>query len=469
MSSRLRTLGFLLWTGLLFASLRPVPGFQELASLATAPVRYLAEIAKPLRILGRGRVLAAERVRARTAEESVGESLELIEALFTAALPSESRLVEGRRLLAAEVRGRVVTNKDRLRIHLPDGRGVVIGLPVVFGDSYVGRVVRVFEQRRDGTTEAEVELVTAGGFLVGARVADGPHGIPVYLTVGGVDADKGTLGAGVRLAVHNPSDRELAGGLARVYELFSDAEPFAELAEGFRLGDVWGDPDGKRWTLLPEIDYQDGLSHVIVLAPDVPLEPLPARVPVLLDENWLAVRPLNLADPSPWREAAKLPVGTSHGVMPGAAVTSAGARLIGRVTRAGPISSDVSYLGDPGFHVVCVARFDDGGAPRVLGRLHGLGRSASGAVRLRWVPRIELGAGTSERSKGARLYTGSGDAGISTGFYLGHTELPLHTQRDEPVELVLETDLTPVELGALYVRTRPAEDAGRVTSHGEDE
>ena len=108
----------------------------------------------------------------------------------------------------------------------------------------------------------------------------------------------------------------------------------------------------------PELDYLDGLFHVVVLAPkDATLptdEPMPQA---LADQGWVRARPLSHGDPTSWRETLKLTRGLERGVTPGAAVAF-GARLIGRVTRVGPWGSDASLLGDPGLTVVAVARFE---------------------------------------------------------------------------------------------------------------
>jgi hypothetical protein len=444
-------------------SLRPVARVEAAVDVLAAPLRLAAELASPLRLVGRARALAAERRFADSAEEDLRQNLAVLEELAASALPSDPALRAGRRLVPAEVRARARGERDRLRIVLSDARGVVPGLPVVLGNAYVGRVAALGVEGSAGPEAegmAEVELVTARGFHVGARVQEGPGGSEVFMTVGGVESEPARDARGertLRLAVHNPSDRELAGGIARVHELFAAPDEPVALADGFLLGAVLH--DGERWTILPELDCLDGLSRVVVVAPPAALAPLDAGERVLLDEDWLKVAPLALGDPAPWREAVKLGAGRARGVRPGAAVCSVGARLVGRVTRAGPWTADVSLLGDPGFHVVAVARFEDGGEPRALGRVVSLGRTREGRVRLRWVPRVSFGqeGGAAAEWRAAQLFTGSGERGLTSGLYLGEALVPLAVRRDEAVELELGTLAGPFEARSLFVRVEHEE------------
>jgi len=223
-------------------------------------------------------------------------------------------------------------------VWLASDAGVVEGLPVPCGGAYVGRVVGVRAgsplPTAGGRVLADVGLVTARDDQVGARVAEGPAGVPVSMTVGGLDAGAGRRARArrdVRLAVHNPSDRELSGGFAVVHELFAEADPFGHLADGLRLGRVRKERSG-RWTVEPELDYVDGLTHVVVLAKGEGGETEPPTS-LLFEPGWVEAHPVGLGDPSPWREAAKLDVGAAHGVRVGAAVTAIGARFVGRIER----------------------------------------------------------------------------------------------------------------------------------------
>jgi len=452
---RSRTSWFLAWAGLLFLSLRPSAPAQHAVDVVVAPLRFVGELSSPLRLASRHRVLAAEERLARGAQAEARENRRLLEELARCALPTDPALLRDRRVVHAEVEGREPGNRDRIRVRLRDARGLVPGLPVACGDSYVGRLVEVAADAGDGRGSGVVELVT--GLRVGGRVAapPGSGGSDVLLTVGGVVPRPRRAGPGgeILLAVHNPSDRPPEGGLARVWELFDDAEPFRELAAGLVLGRIRGADAAGSWAIVPELDYVDGLFQVVVLAPlerglgsAVPFEP------VLMDSRWVSARPLGVGDPSPWRSTTKIDVGSRRGVRAGAAVTSIGARLIGRVTHAGLLTSDVSFLDDEGFSVVAVARV--AGTPRVLGRLISEGRDEDGAIRFRWIVRARQDPlEAAEGARRARLFTGSGDPGLPAGFGLGEAELPLDVEPGEERELRVITDVDPRDLRTLFVRT----------------
>jgi hypothetical protein len=238
--------------------------------------------------------------------------------------------------------------------------------------------------------------------------------------VGGLDDPR-------RLAVHSPSDRGFAGGLARVHARLPEVDPYLSLAEGYRLGFVLPGRDAEHWSLDAELDYRDGLFHLVVLAP--PDAALPSDEPMpqaLADEGWRRAQLLSHGDPAPWRESARVALGSSGGARPGAALAF-GARLVGLLGEVGPWSSDALFLGDAGLSVVAVARLEGDDVPRVLGRLVSLGRESGGAVVLRaaggeplpFEPDGEDGCRT------ARLFTGSGDAGVPSGLYLGQARVPV--------------------------------------------
>lgn len=454
--TRIRIPWFLLWSGLFFLSLRPVGAVDAAVDLAVVPLRAFAELASPLAVLRAPEVRAAEDRLARDAGQAAQENERLLDDLARTALPSAPALLRNRRIVHAEVLGRVPGNRDQIEIRLRDPRGVAPGQPVARGDVYVGRVVEVSEER--GT--ARVELVTAGDFHVGARVpageaagTNGPEALQgeVLMTVGGIlDAkDRGLF-----LDVHHPSDRQLDEGIAWVHELFDEAEQFASLADGLLLGAVERlGPEGP-WGVVPELDYLDGLFQVVVFAPeDARLGSADAFEPVLMDERWVRARPLGTGDPNPWRCAAKVGVGRLKGVAPGAAVTSIGARLIGRVTHAGLMTADVSFLADPGFTLVAVARFDPDPTPRVLGRLVSEGEEADGRIRFRWIVRVSPGADLGTGARRAHLFSGSGDAGLPAGFRFGEADIPTDAAPGEVRRLWLETDVDPRHVRALFLRT----------------
>ena len=126
--------------------------------------------------------------------------------------------------------------------------------------------------------------------------------------------------------------------------------------------------------------------------------------------------------------------------------------------RAGLLTSDVAFLDDPGFTVVAVARIEGEDEPRVLGRLVALPRDLAGesdAVRFRWIVRIPLDVKPvdGERTRHARLFTGSGDRGLPAGLSFGVAELPLDAAAyTEPVIEVVP-DVAPDSVEALFVRT----------------
>ncbi len=464
-ASRSRVLFPLFWVGLLVFSLRPLAPLEEAAALLVSPLRWAGELAAPLGWLRRSEVRAAERRLSLAAAEEARGNEHLLRDLARYALPSDPGLLHGRRLVPAEVSGRARRSRDLMEISIADPAGLVEGLPVACGDAYVGRLARVGERGPDGRVAAEVELVTAAGFHVGAQVRGAADEEAVLMTVGGVDSDLRALRGRerhVQLAVHNPSDRELDGGLATVHELFAESEQHAELSEGFRLGRVQRAPDGRRWTFDPELDYVDGLFHVVVLAPPGSGAEAAGPDPVLLDPYWVPAEPLGPGNPSPWREGVKVTAGAARGVRPGAAVIAIGARLVGRVTRVSRWSSDVSFLGDPGFSVVAVARVEGEARPRILGRLVSLGRDRSDrSVLLRWVPRVAFdgtAAAAGVEALPAELFTGAGDGGLSNGFYLGRALIPPATRAGDPHVIRLLADVEPRDVRTLFVRALPVEE-----------
>lgn len=441
-----------LWVVAVGLTLRPTRVADELVGLLAAPLQIAAEIAYPLRLGVRGRVVeAAESLEARQDADNV-EQESLRAALDGATRPTEPALVEDRRFVFAEVVGRLASGPDELRAWVPDASGVEAGQPVVCGDAYVGRVATVVP-REDGEAWIDVELVTASGFQVGARVEEGPDGLPVYMTVGGVRAAERDA---LDLAVHNPSNRDLDGGVARVHELIADADPYSDLAEGYRLGAIVAREGSSEWSVRPELDYLDGLFQVMVVTPPSAGPEVRPYDPSTERSAWLAARPLTMGDANPRRASIKLRSGALAGVRPGAAVTSRGAHLVGRVERVGPFVADVRLLDDPGLHVVAVALLEGDPEPRPLGRLTSLGRDGD-AVRFRWTPRVAVpGTGGSVT---ARLFTGSGDAGMATAFPIGSTELPLGVAVGDEAVLRVVPDVDGRHASPLFVYAGTRRDA----------
>lgn len=439
----------LLWGTLLLQGLRPIPALDDLLATALVPLRHATELARPLALLAPSAASAAERELARAAEGEAALGERVLARLAERALPDDPDLRAGRVFLPAEVTAR--PSKDECWVAFPGPAEVALGTPVVCGDVFVGRVV---ELRPGARPAARVQLITHGHARVGAEVAAGADSEgPTFLTVGGLRVPRSRAEPrAVRLAAHQPSSVRLEGKLARVHELFADADETAALADGFRLGTVRRAGARNDFWVEPELDYLDGLFHLaLVVAP----EDAPARAPVpaaLDDGRWLATRALAPRDASPWRSTLKLPLGRADDLRPGAAVTSVGARLVGRLLEVGPASADVALLDDPGFHLGAVALSEGREEPLVLGRLTALGRAGPGAVRMRWWVRVSLtlpGAGDSVR---ARLFTSPGDPGLPGGLYLGTALLPRRAEAGEEREIVLTTGFEARELGRLFVR-----------------
>ncbi len=460
----------LLGLGLFLQSFVPSRVAERVLELLSGPFFLWTELTSPLALLRTGEVAAAEEGLKGSAQALAEESRELLVDLARSAEPTEPELRAGRRIVHALVLGREGEKLDRVRVRLRDARGVVPGLPVACGDAFVGRLIEVAPAANDiapagndiapagndiGGT-ALVELVTAKAFQVGARV-HGEGG--VLMTVGGLAPGKKTrgepLGAReIRLALSYPSDPELLGGLARVHELFREPEDLGALAEGLHLGQVRHEESDDSWWIAPELDFKDGLSHLVVLCP--PNERLGSSLPfepVLVDDNWVKARPLALGDPSPWRSAVPISVGEVDQVRPGAAVTSVGLNLVGRVARVRRWSAELSFLDDPGLALVAIARFEAEDRPVVLGRLLSDGRGEEGWVCFRWIVRAPLGVEEAHGLRRARLFTGAGDAGLPAGFFIGEAELPLDAVPGEVREIRVETALDPTQAHALFVRT----------------
>lgn len=443
-----------MWGGLVYASFRPIEPLDRGLSALLAPLRWAARLGAPFELFAGGRVTAAERELARLGAAEAAEGTRALARLAERALPLDSALHAGRRFVPGEVVGRA--RKDECWVALPALVGVRPGAPVVCGDAYVGRVV---ELRPAGAGErpfVRVELVTGADFRVGAAVRRGEES--VFLVVGGLAARRVEAPRAVRLAVHQPSDLALSEGVARVHELFPDAQPGSALAEGFRLGALRREGErGSLW-LEPELDYLDGLYQVAVVVEEAsgvgarsPFEP------ALEDGRWLSTRASTALEPAGWRRTLRLPLGRSDGVAAGAAVTGFGARLIGRIDRVELATSAVALLSDPGCTVVALALDPADGEPHVLGRLTSLGE-APGGVRFRWSVRVPVEfAGQADRVR-ARLFTGSGEPGLPGGLFLGEAELPRRAAGGEERELLLTSSVDPTDLRTVFVRRARQED-----------
>jgi len=210
---------------------------------------------------------------------------------------------------------------------------------------------------------------------------------------------------------------------------------------------------GSSW-IGPELDYLDGLVQLAIVLPAAPVEAAAVPpAPALADGSWLATHALTFGDPSPWRSTLKIPLGHRAGLQAGAAVTGTGARLVGRVSRAGKGTSDVELVTDPGFTCVAIARLEGETEPRILGRITALGRGKGGTIRLRWCVRQPFqSASAGEEAVHARLFTGSGEPGLPGGLVLGTALLPRSAAVGEEHELALDPGVDPLDVRALFVR-----------------
>jgi len=436
--------------------MRPSEWVDGVLVRSLSPLRVAGELVRPLRWFRHGEIQAAEGLIARSAAAEAVDGPALLEELAQRARPTEAALRRGRRIVHAEVVGRDPSSRDRLIVHLPDGRGVDVGMPVAFGNAYLGRVVSLDPKGAGNSMGAQVELVTARGFFVGGRLDQPGPWDGALMTVGGIDPENRAGRSSIRLAVHNPSDRSVETGLVRVHELFPDVDPYPRLAEGYRLGTVKRGRD-RLWAIDPEVDFLDGLFHVVVIAPLDPhlgsTEPSPH---VLRDNHWTLARPLSSGDPNPRRRTGLVSVGEAHGVGQGAAVTF-GARLLGRVGRVSRWSAEVRFLADPGVSVVAVASFSGVDGPRILGRLVSLGQDPRDHSTLfRWRLAVPLGipAGEGGLPRRATIVTGSGDPGLPAGLVLGQALIPLGGPEPAEGRIVrLLPDAHGDDVDELWVRT----------------
>jgi cell shape-determining protein MreC len=445
-----RALFVLSFAALVYLALRPDPRAERALDLLLLPTRALAEIAGPIRLLARSRVEAAETRLAEFGALELAASRELDAAERRSALPRDEKLRANRAFAHAQVLARVPGRLDRVLVELDPGAGALVsaGMPVVHGDVYVGRVACVHAER----DQAAVDLVTGAAFFVGGRLETAAPAPPVRMVVGGLarlDGDDG-----LALGVHNPESMRGLAGRVRVEEADSRHEPYALQAAGFLLGSL-RQVGEEQHEIEPELDYLHGLFRVVIVLPagggGAALAEPESR-DVLSDGGWMRARVIGAFEPARWREGLKVDAGDWRGVRDGAAVVCA-ARLVGRVVHATPLASDVALLGDPGCAVPVLARVSGEEAPRVLGRLHSLGREDAGTLLLAWRPVTPIaadGAGPAELP--AQLFTGSGELGVPRGLVIGDTFLP---RGPGPHVLRVEQHVDTRDLEELWVRLAP--------------
>jgi cell shape-determining protein MreC len=422
-SSRSRTLLLIVFFFLAAFSLRKQSEVADRLEDLFRPARALRSLAAPLVWLSAREVRAAESALAAGEDARRAAARAVLEAAQVSAAPSERSLSQGRGVVHAEVVDRLEDDPDRVVVHFAAEATVEPGMPVVCGDYYVGRVASV---QGPGRGEATVDLVTRRDFRVGGVAQGTAANEPPLLVVGGL-VPRGPEKGDRLLAVHCPSDPDLAAGEIRVRE--TDAGPvdrFRGLADGFLLG--WIERvrrgGGAITAVRPGLDYESAVSQIGILCPSAvaPAGPDLARDP-FLDARWLDASFALPGDASFWREGRVLLAGYREGVREGAAL-AVGASFLGTVASAGPTTSKVALLGDPGLELTALACLQDPSAPPLpIGRLVSLGRDrADGSLRLRWNPSVAIGLASDVAS--VVLYTASGHRSVPPGLRIGTTELP---------------------------------------------
>ncbi len=414
-------------------SLRPVPVVNGAIDLLFIPTRVIAELVAPLAWVRSAEVRAAEISIDEVARDVRGSAGRVLRDEQQSALPTIPELIEGKRLIHGEVVRRTRGNLDTIEVRVASSEGIVPDLPVVTGNYYIGRVVRV---DTDDRMLIHVNLVTRKGFFVGAAAQrldwkDEPIGQPVEFVVGGLVPKLSKDDRQLHLALHNPILRGLDEGRVFVSGPRDFDTELADLSRGFYLGDLHTvelAAGGRQRRIQSPLDFKSGLFQVIVLAPEVSGGEVDRlKLDTFIGGNWLATRALTRGDITPTREGRRLSKGHIAGVQSGAAV-ALGAHLVGRVGECGAVSADLLGLGDPGVRLAVLAKINGEAVPRPLGEVISLGRDrGDGALWFSWTCRIDLEPSDAGGPRRAELFTGSGEDGVPRGLFIGWSDLP--TQR----------------------------------------
>lgn len=405
-------------------ALRPFPPVERAVDFVFTPSHWAREVLRPLGWLGVGEVRAAltHADEALPAEREAARAL--LSAQIEAALPKDPALRDGRAYLVAEVLERDPNDTDILRVRFPPAAGVVPDMPVVCGNTYVGRV-RDVDPLRAG--EGVVQLVTDESLRVGAVVVDG-SAEPAGLVVGGLVEARARRAGFLQLGARHES-RPVQSGSVVVRE--AGTGPRAERrarADGFRLGELRVLSDRGRAVLAVEtaFDYAHGLSAVaIVGGPE-----LATAGPLYADDayddaGWTTARVGLAGDSTPRRRTRHLVLPREARVEVGGAL-GVGARFLGRVVRVDGSRAIGALLGDPALSFSGVAAIEGAAAPLHLGRLRSIGLDGD-AVLLVWDAGVAT-AGSPERAHGpARIATSSGDRGVPAGLWVGTCTVPAGT------------------------------------------
>ncbi|MDF1838133.1 MAG: hypothetical protein P1V35_09715 [Planctomycetota bacterium] len=409
----------------------PVKPIDRAVDWVGAPSRPMLRLGAPLWGVGHVQAASSGLQEQWALERFESETLE--ELVRVQAVPQSLRLESGI-ALHAEAVGRPKGQLDSILVRVWRIGLAQVGQPVTTGDHFVGLVTKVDERRgeRGSFEDVTVQLITAGKSRIGASVyVEGSEGENSTFVVGGLLAPEDfDLGRSRQvLAVHHPSSRLINQGIVQVTEAESGGRDQAWLANGFLLGHLHGAKEPDETTrmemlgVVPEVDFESGLYQVLIHT-GLEVDPGLGQGP---DDRkrgtWVPIVRSRMVDAAPWREGSKLLSGYLDGVQERAALSS-GVRLVGRVTRTGPFTSDVAGPGDLGFHVPVIAVWQDVGRPErthVLGRLVSLGRDGQGRLLMDWQANLPLDGESSER---AHLYTGSGDPGVPRGLLIGETHVP---------------------------------------------
>lgn len=426
---RSRTLVLLLGLGLAVLALRPFPAADRFLSLVLVPCRFLAELSVPVEWLQDRGAQAAEASVSVDFTGELGQHASLERLVQASAISDRFSVPPGATAVHGEVMGRDTHDLDRVRLRVEGCRGLVVGLPVVSGDWFVG-VVEAVDEPIDGTDSLLwVRLITGQDERIAARVASSDDAgvagqAACRLVVGGLAprSDK------TYLDIHNPSRRDVHSGTVLVDERPELGGRYTGLANGAWLGELVSEKFAGKDVLgiRSGLNYGSGLYQVLVLFPDG-LARTVARdsTLVLEDDQWRNARRFLRAEPSPWREGVWISIGRRDGVLPGAAVV-AGARLCGRVGQVGVLRSSVHELGDPGLAIAVVAVVGSGDAayPFVMGRIESQGRLPDGRVAFRWDASVPLAGEAADPPIAVQLWTGSGEPGVPRGLWVGSVDLP---------------------------------------------
>lgn len=416
--------------------------------LLFTPADWAREILRPLGWLQAREVRAALSAadEALPAEREAARAL--LAAQIEAALPKDPALRAGRAFLVAEVLERDARDADILRVRFPRGAGVVPDMPVVCGDTYIGRV-RDVDALRAG--EGTVQLVTDERVRVAAAVLDEkspgqePSAAgavarePARLVVGGLVEARARRTGLLQLGARHES-RPVQSGNVVVHE--AGVGPRAERrahADGFRLGELCVLSDRGRSVLgvSTTFDYAHGLSAVaIVGGPELATAGPLFADDAYDDEGWVTARVTLAGDSTPRRRTRHLVLPRDARVDAGAAL-GVGARFLGRVIGVDGRRAVAALLGDPALTFSGVASIEGASAPLHLGSLRSIGLEDD-AVLLEWDARVEP-AGSAPRPYGpARIATSSGDRGVPAGLWVGTCTIPaepgLHVLRLVPAQ-----------------------------------